>query len=757
MLKNIFSILFLLLILGSCHKDVDSGETIITAGFMPEILEEINGSILGYVYDDQNQPVSEALVQIYGAITKTNQFGAYIFKNVNLDKHGTYIRVKKNGFMTGSDMVYPNGGLSYSRIKMITLKNDKFFDGKNGGEVEISGGGKLIFPTDVIVDQNNNPHSGKVLVTAKLLKPNSLDLIDEMPGALYGFSNNGTNVVLGTAGMIAVELQDVNGKKLQVAPGKKVKFTIPALSESKPATIPLWHFDEEKGLWLEEGEAELIDGNYVGEVSHFSFWNCDAPFPLIHVCGKVLDQDGKPLKSIRVQVGVQGLGVSFGYTDENGVFCGKMPKGKILNLKVSPLHCNLYSPIFETSVGPFDVETQLDPFLVTLPTTWKVEGQVLCETDFVEESVLVAIVNGFRYIIYTDEQGRFNIDGSVLTCSNNAEVSFFAFNYLTNEASETRVENTSNMPFLVLDICPEAGDLEGSISYDCDKTLMVNATGGSGNYTYLWSGGQTTQIIQLSNDSLGGIYCVTITDATNSDLKKIFCKEVYGKIIIFGPNECESPTSVEVLGGSPPMQYLWHNGATTKSVILPSGESYCVTVSDSQGCSAVKCGFFEELYLDSNIASCNGHLFNIYSSPFVSGNIYIQNSPGPGGTTIPISYTDNLSVFQTGFNFSIFLNGANCFVDNFYRLPQFSGLAIEKVDNTTCGTCNDGHIEFKIDQQSNCLNCVAGEIKVYNINNLTNDLSGLNQAKMLPKGEYYVVMEDLNSKCVIAFKKAKVE
>jgi len=756
MLKNIFSVLFLLLILGSCHKDTDSGETIITAGFMPEILEEINGSILGYVYDDQNQPVSEALVQIYGATAKTNQFGAYIFKNVNLDKHGTYIRVKKNGFMTGSDMVYPNGGSSYSRIKMITLKNDKFFDGKNGGDVEISGGGKLIFPTDGVVDKDNNPHSGKVLVTAKLLKPNSPDLIDEMPGALYGFSNNGTNVVLGTAGMIAVELQDVNGNKLQVAPNKKVKFIIPALSENKPSTIPLWHFDEEKGLWVEEGEAILIDGNYVGEVSHFSFWNCDAPFPLVKVCGKVLDKDGKPLKSIRVQVSAEGLGVSFGYTDENGVFCGKMPKGKSLKIKVFPIYCNSNSEVFETNVGPFNSDTQLDPFVVTLPILWKAEGQVVCNTDIVEESIVVIVADGIRYVFYTDAQGKFNINGGTLTCSNNSEVKFFAFNYLTQEASETRTENTSNMPFLTLDICPEAGDLDGSINYDCDKTMMVNAIGGSGNYTYLWSTNQTTQTIQLENDSLGGIYCVTITDATNSDLKKILCKEVYGKIQIFGPYGCESSIGIEVAGGSPPISYLWNSGSNTNDTDVTSGGEYCVTVSDANGCSAVSCVIFEKLILESDIASCNGHKFSVNSTPFNNGTISTQNAPGTGGN-FPITSTDNLNVFETGFSFNINISNATCSINKTYRLPQFFGLTIQKIENTTCGTCNDGYIEIKTDQQSNCLNCVAGEIKVYNINDLTNDLSGLNQAKMLPKGEYYVVMEDLNSKCVIAFKKVKVE
>jgi hypothetical protein len=35
----------------------------------------------------------------------------------------------------------------------------------------------------------------------------------------------------------------------------------------------LWSFDEAKGLWKEEGQAIKTGSNYVGDVSHFSFWN----------------------------------------------------------------------------------------------------------------------------------------------------------------------------------------------------------------------------------------------------------------------------------------------------------------------------------------------------------------------------------------------------------------------------------------------------------------------------------------------------
>lgn len=83
MFKNILTIiLFSVLIIG-CHKDYDSGEDITQTQFMPEIKSQIEGTILGYVYDEAGQPVADAKVEIYGAQTTTDLHGVFYFqKNV---------------------------------------------------------------------------------------------------------------------------------------------------------------------------------------------------------------------------------------------------------------------------------------------------------------------------------------------------------------------------------------------------------------------------------------------------------------------------------------------------------------------------------------------------------------------------------------------------------------------------------------------------------------------------------------------------
>ncbi len=92
-------------------------------------------------------------------------------------------------------------------------------------------------------------------------------------------------------------------------------------------------------------------------------------------------------------------------------------------------------------------------------------------------------------------------------------------------------------------------------------TLILNTTGTSG-----CSDGTDTLTINFSAP-LG----ITLNDAT------VLC---YGQATSFSPT---------ISGGILPYTYAWSNGAVTSSVNVVSG-SYCVTVTDAQGCTISDCG-----------------------------------------------------------------------------------------------------------------------------------------------------------------------
>ena len=98
-----------------------------------------------------------------------------------------------------------------------------------------------------------------------------------MPGAdLMAIANDGDTVPLISYGMVNVEMSDEDGNPLQLKDGCEAYLKYPAPKEfTSHDTIPLWYFNEESGLWVEEGYSTRQGDEYVGSVRHFTWWNCD--------------------------------------------------------------------------------------------------------------------------------------------------------------------------------------------------------------------------------------------------------------------------------------------------------------------------------------------------------------------------------------------------------------------------------------------------------------------------------------------------
>ncbi|MEO1412864.1 MAG: T9SS type A sorting domain-containing protein [Bacteroidota bacterium] len=115
---------------------------------------------------------------------------------------------------------------------------------------------------------------------------------------------------------------------------------------------------------------------------------------------------------------------------------------------------------------------------------------------------------------------------------------------------------------------------------------------GTAPYTFRWSNGSTTQTIE---NLAPGWYELTVTDATNCSQSGIF--RVYEKRIEVNAQlegAC-SPTGgvidLSVTGHHTrwPFSYEWSNGATTEDLDGIAPGSYCVTVTDGEGCTASNC------------------------------------------------------------------------------------------------------------------------------------------------------------------------
>jgi hypothetical protein len=139
-----------------------------------------------------------------------------------------------------------------------------------------------------------------------------------------------------------VSLTDNAGNALQLKDGasSQLTFPIPAGMESNPpATIPLWYFDEERGLWIEEGTATLQGNVYVGTVEHFSWHNLDVPGERVTIKGKVTDCEDKPVSYVKITVDQTAA-----VTNSKGEYSVYVPAATPVTVTVKSKDYNYYSP-----------------------------------------------------------------------------------------------------------------------------------------------------------------------------------------------------------------------------------------------------------------------------------------------------------------------------------------------------------------------------------------------------------------------------
>ena len=125
----------------------------------------------------------------------------------------------------------------------------------------------------------------------------------------------------------------------------------------------------------------------------------------------------------------------------------------------------------------------------------------------------------------------------------------------------------------------------------------VVSTGYTSPLDYVLSDGQ--QIIDLAFSAYtfdglsSGVYTLTVTDADNCSVTKSInvTSSSNMEYSLFG-TDCVSgndgSAEVVVTSGNPPFTYLWSNGETGSTISNLSGDTYNVTVTDSDGCAKRK-------------------------------------------------------------------------------------------------------------------------------------------------------------------------
>ncbi|MBO9203532.1 MULTISPECIES: carboxypeptidase regulatory-like domain-containing protein [Niastella] len=380
-------------------------------------IEYVTAGVSGRVVDDQNQPVNAAVVKVGTATATTDIDGNFTINNVRLNKNAGLVKVEKDGFFLGSRTIVVNTGvLNNVTIQLITKKVAGTVN-NSGGNVTVPSGGTIAFTGNSFTNTgNNSAYTGTVSVSAFFINPEASNFKDIMPGALRGVRTTNEETGLQSFGMMAVELNGAGGEKLQLAAGKTATLTFPipaGLLSQAPPTIPLWSFNDSSGLWKEEGTATKQGNNYVGTVSHFSFWNCDFPFGVVDFKAIIKDQNGKPFYPGQVTLRVKSDSLtSYGYgnTDSTGWVGGKVPLNKTLVMYVYN-KCNI--PLYTKEIGPFTANVDLG--IVTVnnsgSTAVNLSGNAInCNATPVSNGFVDVFIDNMHYRATTKSDGTFAIN-----------------------------------------------------------------------------------------------------------------------------------------------------------------------------------------------------------------------------------------------------------------------------------------------------------------------------------------------------------
>jgi hypothetical protein len=389
-----FPVLFLIVFI-ACSKNRDK-----PPGDELPADKTVTASLQGKVVDEDGLPVSGAVVSIGVSSTTTDESGAFSCSNISLSSRFGFVKVVKEGYFTGSrSIITAAGGANNVSIQLLKRAFKGSFAASGGGTVLVQPGDSVSFESNGIVTASSNTvYSGNVHVYASYLDPTDKDVSARMPGDLRGIGGDGKETMLQSFGMMVVELEGDGGEKLQIAGGKKatISMKIPdALKGSAPATIPLWYFSDTTGKWIEQGVATRKGDVYVGQTTHFSWWNCDAPSGTVGFKVYLKDQHGSPMANRYFEFVSTAYGTRGGITDAAGYASGLIPRGQGLVLQVlNP--CG--EAMLSRNIDPALTDQDLGTLTVTdTHAELTVSGKVVdCEKTPVKSGYVTISVDGLH-------------------------------------------------------------------------------------------------------------------------------------------------------------------------------------------------------------------------------------------------------------------------------------------------------------------------------------------------------------------------
>lgn len=191
---------------------------------------------------------------------------------------------------------------------------------------------------------------------------------------------------------------------------------------------------------------------------------------------------------------------------------------------------------------------------------------------------------------------------------------------VTNEFGCTKISEvfkvTNNQPL----VCNILQDVLATNYLTADGVATVNTTGGTGQFTYLWDNGETTQ---TATTLTYGMHSVTVTDSNECETtcqidiaKELYCwTNLVQNVSVLGGNDGEA--MVKGNGGYRPYTFRWDDGTTNAvNAALTPGTHY-VTITDATGATS-QCSV---TITEPNKGNCNDFVSTVEQDKLATNHV----------------------------------------------------------------------------------------------------------------------------------------
>jgi hypothetical protein len=237
-----------------------------------------DATVSGTVLDISGSPLSGVNVTTGTASATTGGDGTFTFSKAGTVDDRAVFRLEKSGYfsLTRSAMVDSTGEITVQAMMYrkgttsgVSLQTD--FNSAQAKTLEV-GKLKIELPAACFANADGSAYSGQVRADILYLGNGNENASLLMPGGDLATTKKDKMVL--PIGVADVNFTDAAGKPLKIAAKTDIPVTY-ALPDGVNAaelrsTVPLWTFDEARGVWREEGAATLRGNAYTGTATHFS-------------------------------------------------------------------------------------------------------------------------------------------------------------------------------------------------------------------------------------------------------------------------------------------------------------------------------------------------------------------------------------------------------------------------------------------------------------------------------------------------------